>query len=204
MLQPKSVFFVGAAAVLLSSASFAQVSDHRGWFVGGHVFHATTEVDGGPLFEINDDAVGLGAYGGYHFTPLFGLEANISLANDISHDRDDLRSAELSTVSVMPKLMIPAADSLVFFVKAGLVFADYSEDYRDVDRFWYDDDASWSDLVMGVGLGAQLEVSPGLNVRVSYNYTDGELSEDHFSYNAPVRDINVRIERLALGMHYQF
>lgn len=197
-------FLAGTAAVLLSSASLAQDPDRTGWFVGGEIFQSTDEVDGGPAFLMDDKVIGLGAYGGYHFTPVFGLEANISLSDDFSDDRDNLRRAQLSTVSVMPKLIIPTYDSLAFFIKGGLVFVDYSEDYRDTDNSWYDNDASWSDLVMGMGIGAQMEVSPGLNVRLSYDYTDGELSEDAFSDDAPVRDIDVRLQKLAFGLHYQF
>lgn len=204
MSKLKIRFLTGAATALLGSASFAQDSDRTGWFVGGEAFQSSSKVEGSPAFVVDDDSVGLGAYGGYRFTPLFGLEANISISDDLSHDRENLRDSRLSMVSVMPKLNIPATQSLAFFAKAGLVFVDYSEDYRDTDSYWYDDDAGWSDLVVGVGAGAQLEVSPGFNVRLSYEYVDGDLSEDRFSHNAPVRDIDVRVEKFALGMHYQF
>src|SRR5690606_16552176 len=137
----------------------------------------------------------------YHFTPIFGLEANISISDDISDDRENLRDSRLSMVSVMPKLTLPVTPSFAFFAKAGLVFMDYAEDYRDTDSYWYDDDASWSDLVVGAGAGAQLEVSPGFVVRLSYEYADGELSEDRFSDNAPVWDVDVRTEKVGIGMH---
>lgn len=204
MSKLKLMFLTGAATALLCSASFAQDDDTTGWYVGGEAFQSFSKIDGGSAFLVDEDAVGLGAYGGYHFTPLFGLEANISISGDLSDDRENLRDARLSTVSVMPKLVVPITGSLAFFAKAGLVFVDYAEDYRDTDSYWYDDDAGWSDLVVGAGLGAQIEVAPRFNVRLSYDYADGDLSEDRFSENAPVRDIDVRVEKFAIGMHYQF
>ncbi len=204
MSKFKTKLLAGAAIAMLCSAGFAQDTDRTGWYVGGEAFQFSSRIDGGTAFVMDDDAIGLGAYGGFHFTPLFGLEANIAISDDFSDDRENLRDARLSVVSVMPKLTLPATGTLSFFAKAGLVFVDYAEDYRDTDSDWYDNDASWSDLIIGAGVGAQLEVSPGFVVRLGYDYIDGDLSEDRWSDNAPVRDVDARLEKIGLGMHYQF
>lgn len=206
MSRATTKILVGTAVALLSSTAFAESKDKIGWFVGGELAEVTADIDGGTVFDMDNSALGLGAYGGYNFTDLFGLEASIFLTDDLADDREDLRRAETSLLSVMPKLTIPLSTTFSLYAKAGLVYARYAEDYRSVDSYWYDDDASWSDLVWGAGLGAQLEVAPGVNVRFSYDYADGELSEDTYRYSdtTPVRDINLRAERLSLGVHYQF
>lgn len=206
--------FAKAAAAGIASVAYLQTPlsladsayDDRGWYVGGEFSHVRGEAEIGRLYKLDEEGLGLGVYGGYNFSNWFGLEGTVFQSNDMSDDREDLANAYYSSLSFMPKFTLNVSDTFGLFVKAGPTFVLYTEEYDDYyyDRRYWDDEADWSEVLFGAGAGAQIKLENGIRLRVAYDYTSGTLDETWDTWDAPSRRVDVTLERVSFGVHYQF
>lgn len=168
------------SASISSYAQDASVED-TGWFVGGSIGQAKSEINDG--LKTTDTSVGV--YGGFNFTKWFGLEAAF-LATD--KDKYDI---SLGSFSVTPKFTVVVNDSVSLFAKVGLSSVSLTDDELDLD---------FSGTGETFGIGAQFRLAQGVKLRISYDHISAELEDDDDYYY----DIDTDITQTAVGVHYQF
>jgi|GEM_PF-2456949 len=197
---------IATAACLQAPLSLAASDDGRGWYVGGELSYVDGEAELGNLYKLGEEGVGFGAYGGYNFTNWFALEGNIFQSTDLSDERENLYRAEFSGLSVMPKFTVNMGSVFGLYAKAGPTFVVYTEEYDDYrGRGRYrDDESDWSEILLGVGVGAQFNLPNNLGLHIGYDYVSGKLDETWDSRDAVSRRVDVTLRRVSFGVHYQF
>lgn len=215
----KIVNVVSALALVMavSSVSAAPI-DHVGGFVGGALggvkfigdfnssMATTNRYDIDRFSERENKAGTINAYGGYHFNRYLGIEGSLLISGDLSESTS--YDAGYSEIAVTPKLTIPIGERFVFFIKAGLAAASYVEIYDRVPYF-ADDEFSWGGVGLTAGLGMQVAVMEQLHLRFSFDHTKVALKpSDDIAYDGvsffSVADIDAKINRSSIGIHYQF
>jgi outer membrane immunogenic protein len=161
-------------------------ADHTGWYIGGLLGSADTEIDG-----FDKSASLFGIYGGYNFTNWLGLEGTFAVTDDVG---DDYGTASFGSLSIAPKFTGQITDKFGLFAKVGLssfVFV-YESDYSS-------EDASFGGIVPYYALGAELSIN-SVKLRLSYSKESGELEDSEDNY----ADADAELTAISLGVHYQF
>lgn len=194
---------VFSCLVLLVSAYGAHAQqevgpNNTGWYVGGAVGSASTEVSVGYSSE-KERTESFAIYGGYNFNDWFGLEANFfvtgNAANDNSYD------AAFGALSLTPKVTVRVTPAVAFYAKAGPSSMAYVEDYDYRDSYGsHSGDESWDAVVWTYGVGAEFAVTNNVIVRVAYDHYSGDLEHEDDYYS----DLDTEIGQTSLGVHYQF
>jgi outer membrane immunogenic protein len=203
--------FLFTAFFTASCSSYAEdpsVSD-TGWFVGGTLGQATSSLG---RVDSTDNSFGL--YGGYNFTPWFGLEGSFISADRGTDKYNEVRSASIGGFTVTPKLTFVINNTVSLYAKAGLsalayVVEEYDSYYYDGYDYDYDydygynygNDSSWAGLGTTFGVGAEFRLVKGLKLRISYDQASATLENDSRYYSF---DIDAKISQTSLGLHYQF
>lgn len=183
----------------------ADTRNNRGWYVGGALSYANGEVEVRDQKLSDEEGVGFGVYGGYNFNDWFGLEGSSFQSEDMGDNRAGLDSAEFFTLSFMPKVMVNFNDNFGIFFKAGPTFVMYTEEYYNYnDRYYWDDEYDWSEVMLGAGVGTEIKLQDNIKLRLSYDYVSGTLDENWYDRDSPNSRIDVTLGRFALGVHYQF
>lgn len=177
------------AVSLLSALVVGQASaaDTTGFYVGGALNRVTVDA-----FDDSESGTGLGVYGGYNFNEWFGLEANLFATGDLG-DKDVDISAVVFTFT--PKFTLKINDMFSVYAKVGVASMAVN-----VGGYVFDKDFTGFGWAYGVGVNAA--VTEHLNVRLSYDFTTGDLDADHSYLN--LKDIDTDIKQIAIGVHYQF
>ena len=133
----------------------------------------------------DDDSLGFGAYGGYHFTERWGLELGFDSIGEFesSHSYDGKTKdvdSRLTALSLAPRYTFSATDTINVFLKAGAAYMDYSQA---------------NDTVFTAGLGSEMSLSDSLALRLEYQYFDD--IDDSYIYDLSSHFISI-------GLTYTF
>ncbi|MUJ37912.1 OmpA family protein [Aliivibrio fischeri] len=133
----------------------------------------------------DDDALGYGVYGGYHFTERWGLELGFDSIGEFesSHYYNNTTKyvdSRLTALSLTPRYTFSATDTIDVFLKAGAAYMDY-------DRA--------NDTVFTAGLGSELSLSESLALRLEYQYFD-DINDSY------IHDLSSHF--ISLGLTYTF
>lgn len=177
---------------------------HNGWYVGGLVGHGSVELKKPTHTNDQDKVTTLGVYGGYDFNDWFGLEASLYGTGELADNEANLTSAHLAVFTFTPKFTYQASKSLAYSARVGVAFLSYEEEYNNYIVHERDDDQLWRGGGVVIGFDANLALSNNLVGRISYDRVIGtmEVVDEWYVNTAP--DIDVDVERLAIGIHYQF
>ncbi len=192
---------------LVSSGAWAVEPNDTGWYIGGKAGAAWGDA---VSYRVDvyrsDDTEHLGMYGGYHFTPWFGVEGSWLVTANVNNRYDYYEGAHYYAFSVAPKLSLRVSPVFSLYAKAGAAWLGYGEDFIEDDYYDDPEDRSWSDLVGTVGVGAQFDITDSVKLRIGYDYYDGTLDSDENSRYWRRQDgsIDVQLDAAHLGVHYQF
>ncbi len=133
----------------------------------------------------DDDALGYGVYGGYHFTERWGLELGFDSIGEFesSHNYNNSTKyvdSRLTALSLTPRYTFSATDTIDVFLKAGAAYMDY---------------ANANDTVFTAGLGSELSLSERLALRLEYQYFD-DINDSY------IYDLSSHF--ISLGLTYTF
>lgn len=183
---------------VMSASVFAQEegANDTGWYVGGYLGSQSSELKDYGTHKNTDTTYGV--FGGYNFSPWFGLESSF-LVNETDERDSSIRSAGFASASLTPKLTLALNDQIALYFKAGFASIAYSEEYRN--NGWYsDDDESWAGTGSTFGVGGEYRINNGLRLRLSYDQARATL-EDVDDYYA---DKKVKLFQTGLSLYYQF
>lgn len=147
--------------------------------------------------DAEDDAVSYGVYGGYKFTPEFGLEAEYLTTSDTDAYEDRFEKLEYSA----DVLGLYATYDYVFpttalYAKGRLGVAKNEIDVEYKDKvFNTSESESFSDTGVAGGLGLGYNVSPMASVEVMYNFYPTIDFDDGEDLDA---------NGVTLGAHFKF
>ncbi len=196
------VTFAVCSLLALPAFSSIKQNDSQGWVVGGGLGSMHLSIDPvGDTAESKTSETALVAsiFGGYNFTPWFGIEFDVSQSEKFS-DRDTPRDAYVLGSSFSPKVIFPISESLSAYLKVGVQLLDYkvsangfSEDYDDLGLFAIDP---------FIGFGFQLSPVNGLRLRLDYKYS--ELNFEEFVIFSEGEEHDVTLTQLLVTANYQF
>ncbi|QYJ79063.1 porin family protein [Shewanella acanthi] len=179
--------FALSAVALLSSLVTTQVlaADSTGFYIGGALNQTTLDDSYDSI-----SGTGLGLYGGYNFNSWFGLESNLFGSGDLGEQGFDI---SVAVFNVTPKFTWQVNETFGLYAKIGLASAAVN-----VSGYGIDEDFTGYGWTFGVGMN--MAMTENLNLRLSYDVTEGELEADHYDFD----DFDGEIQQLAIGLHYQF
>jgi OmpA-OmpF porin, OOP family len=159
MRPHKQLAAMAAAAVIgISGAFTVQAQDSFGGYIGGSV--GKTDVDAGDL----DSATGIRIYGGYMFTPMYGVEVGYIDAGEFDgKGAFSNTSVEASGAYVSGVAVYPASDRVDVFGKLG--FFHYESDAQVGGNTVASDDGT--ELMFGLGL--DYSITPMVKIGAEYN-----------------------------------
>lgn len=195
-----TLFFLTPLSAYADEAS----RDNVGWFVGGAIGSVAVKIETKNSSSQDGVSQSYAAYGGYNFTEWFGLEGMIMRTGDVSDDKQNLVSANITSLSIMPKFRVQINQLFSLYGKAGFAWLKYEEEYDNyVFRRGYNE--SWSDVAIQVGVGGEFHTNVGVAIRISYDYLKGSLEgDDNVFYRTMVPNVDASVDQLSLGVHYQF
>ncbi|MBE9504533.1 MAG: porin family protein [Proteobacteria bacterium] len=203
------IIIAGILFLILSfniSSAETQIDD-KGWFTGIFTGYASTKVETNNVFTQNNNTVIYGLYGGYNFTKWFGLEGKFMATDDVADNRTDLKHAKFSSIILTPKLTYRFNDRNSMFFKTGIAWLVYTEEYegfwstrRQLNKFgkYY-----WRGGVIPLSIGMQIDIVKGLKCRISYDRMAGQLNADS-TFKGRLPNVNVELNQVLAGLHYQF
>ncbi len=140
-----------------------------------------------------DDAVSYGVYGGYKFTPEFGVEAEYLTTNDADAFEDEFEKNEYSAdVYGLYATYDYAFPNTALYAKGRLGVAKNEIDVDYTDNFDTRENDSFSESDTGVagGLGLGYNLTPMASIEAMYNFYPSIEELD--------------ISGITLGVHYKF
>lgn len=148
--------------------------------------------------DVEDDAVSYGVYGGYKFTPEFGIEAEYLTTNDADAFDDSLEKSEYSAdVYGLYATYDYVFPNTALYAKGRLGVAKNEIDVEYTDKLDSSENESFSVSDTGVagGLGLGYHISPMASIEAMYNiyptidFDDGD---------------DVDANGFTLGAHFKF
>jgi opacity protein-like surface antigen len=185
------------SAIAVNCYAQEEIVNNTGWYLGGYLGTQASELEDVGTRKNTDTSFGV--FGGYNFTPWFGLETSFLLNETDVEDKSTTRSAGFINASIAPKFTLAINDTVAVYVKAGLSSVGYSEEYRSRRRY-SDDTESWAGTGSIAGVGAEYQITNGVRLRLSYDQVRATL-EDVDDYYA---DKDVTLFQTGLGVYYQF
>ena len=179
-------------------------SDTSGWFIGGLVGHGSVEIKSINHTNDQDQVTTLGAYGGYNFSERFGLEASLFGTGELADNQSNLVSAHLALLTVTPKFTYKINPSFSLIAKGGIAHLIYEEEYNNYILYERDYDQTWSGSGGVIGLGARFTFTQNMVFRISYDRIIATLDVDEEQYYTYSPDVDIDLEQIAIGIHYQF
>ncbi len=143
--------------------------------------------------DVKDDAVSYGVYGGYKFTPEFGVEAEYLTTNDADVFNDSFEKAEYSgDVYGLYATYDYAFPNTGLYAKGRLGIAKnkIEVEYTDKTDSFYNFNVSESETDVAGGLGLGYNITPMASIEAMYNIYPS------------VEDIDV--DGVTLGAHFKF
>ncbi len=181
-------------ALILASGS--AIADQQGAYIGGNIGNASTNLSAhghDKSFNLDDDVLAYGVYGGYNFTENLGLEATIGQTDEQEH-------VKKGYATLTPRIMFPLNDRFSVYGKAGIAYVAADANYNgheDINRGDIDVDGfGWT-----AGAGVNFAVAEHLNVRAGVDYLTAELEDSHND-----RSLNIDSDTTiySVGVDYKF
>lgn len=196
------ITFAICSILALPAFSSIKKNDCQGWVVGGGVgsMHLSIDPEGDTAeSRTSESALIASIFGGYNFTPWFGIEFDVSQSEKFS-DRDTRRDASVQGTSFSPKVTLPINESLSAYLKVGVQALDYKV---SANRFGEDyDDLGILAIDPFIGFGLQLSPVSGLRLRLDYKYS--ELDFEEFVIFSEGEEYDVTLSQLLITVNYQF
>ncbi len=190
--------FLSTTLLAISFSSYAEetASENTGFFIGGFAGQTKSKLEG-----YKETVNSYGVYGGYNFTPMFGLEGSFFTTSNYSKYDSNLRTAGSGGLTFTPKVTLPINDAVSVYLKAGVAVLAYVEEYKYANyNNNYDRNASWGGIGNTFGVGAEFRIMNGLKLRVSYDQYRATIEDDNNYYN----DMDLKLSQGSVGLHYQF
>ncbi|MGP4712861.1 porin family protein [Psychrobacter sp. DM8] len=143
--------------------------------------------------DVDDDAFSYGVYGGYKFTPEFGVEAEYLTTNDADAFDDEFEKAEYSgDVYGLYATYDYVFPNTALYAKGRLGIAKNEIDVDYTDNFDTRENDSFSESDTGVagGLGLGYNLTPMASIEAMYNFYPS------------VEDLDV--DGITVGAHFKF
>ncbi|MDH5573252.1 MAG: porin family protein [Gammaproteobacteria bacterium] len=179
-------------------------ADTSGWFIGGMAGHGSVEIKSVTHTNDKNGVSTLGVYGGYRFGERFSLEAALFGTGELADNQAHLTSAQLGLLTVTPKFTYKINSSFALTVKGGIAHLIYEEEYDNYILYERDYDQSWSGSGGVIGLGAQFSFSQNILFRINYDRIIATLDVDKEQYYTYSPDVDIDLEQISIGVHYQF
>ena len=182
----KALLAVIAGSVMTMSAQAAVSYGAGQSYVGAKIGQYDAE-------DTDDEALSYGVYGGYKFTPEFGVEAEYLTTSDADVFDDSFEKLEYSgEVYGLYATYDYALPNTALYAKGRLGIAknELEVDYTDKEDSFYSYNASESETSIAGGLGLGYNITPMASVEVMYNMYPS------------VEDIDV--DGVTLGAHVKF
>lgn len=122
--------------------------------------------------DADDDAFSYGVYGGYKFTPEFGVEAEYLTTNDADAYEDEFEKSEYSAdVYGLYATYDYVFPNTALYAKGRLGFAKNKIDVDYTDKEFNENDSeSFSETGIAGGLGLGYNLTPMVSTEVMYNF----------------------------------
>lgn len=205
----KKLIMLAVCSLLAMNVSAKEKqSDTTGWIVGGGIGLVSISIDPEGrrgLDNFSETASIYSVFGGYNFTPWFGIEFDLSQSEKIT-DKNERQDADILGTSFTPKVTYAVNDKFNVYLKAGAQYLAYEQQIAVSNRtYYYYNDETWNGIGPVFGFGAQYSPLGGLRFRLDYKYSKQTLDTSTTSI-FDLRDdvMNVRFSRLLLTAHYQF
>ena len=183
------------ALIALSVGSLMSVSAQAAMNYAGQPY-AGVKVGQYNPDKVDEDAVSYGIYGGYKFTPEFGIEAEYLTTGDADAFSDEFGSSEYSAdVYGLYATYDYAFPNTALYAKGRLGIAKNEIDVDDFNTGDVEDESfSYSDTGVSGGLGLGYNITPMATVEVMYNvYPTIDTDGDDLDVNG-----------FTLGAHFKF
>ncbi|HAR75291.1 MAG TPA: cell envelope biogenesis protein OmpA [Psychrobacter sp.] len=184
-----------ATASLLSVSAQAAVNYAGQPYIGAKVGQYSPDVDDA---DDIDDATSYGVYGGYKFTPEFGVEAEYLTTSDEEVYDNALEKSEYSAnVYGIYATYDYAFPTTALYAKGRLGFAKNEVDAEYTDKFISANNESFSESDTGVagGLGLGYNFTPMVSAEAMYNFYPSIDLGDGDDFDA---------SGVTLGAHFKF
>lgn len=208
-----SVIGVGAAAaadLMVDNAAIEAAAPATTWagaYVGGSAGYSAGTVN----WELVPDPTTNGEYDisgwtlggqiGYNWQTdniVFGLEADLSLANISGDDDAVLASREVNWVASARGRVGFALDSVLLYGTAGIAVAESTGEVFEIF------DETNTHVGWTVGVGAEAMVTDNVSIKAEYRYSDyGTQTYDYFGGTLPV-DTSFTTHTGTIGVNYHF
>lgn len=184
-----------ATASLLSVSAQAAVNYAGQPYIGAKVGQYSPDIDDA---DDIDDATSYGVYGGYKFTPEFGVEAEYLTTSDEEVYDNALEKSEYSAnVYGIYATYDYAFPTTALYAKGRLGFAKNEVDAEYTDKFISANNESFSESDTGVagGLGLGYNFTPMVSAEAMYNFYPSIDLGDGDDFDA---------SGVTLGAHFKF
>ncbi|MCL1141597.1 outer membrane beta-barrel protein [Shewanella gaetbuli] len=171
----------------VAQTTVPQQTEQQGFYVGGLINNM--ELD---LKEINEDAVGVGIYGGYRFNAWLGVEANLS-------DGINFIDVSLSTTSIAPTFIWQFNPTFSGLLKVGPTYIRSAAGLSGY-KYKISNHAEFTGVGVVYGVGLNASITDHLVIRAMYERSEGKLESDI----QPTPDFTHVVQQLSIGLHYQF
>ena len=190
--------FLSTTLLAISFSSYAEetASENTGFFIGGFAGQTKSTLEG-----YKETVNSYGVYGGYNFTPMFGLEGSFFTTSSYSKYDSNLRAAGSGGLTFTPKITFAINDAVSLYLKAGVAALVYVEEYKYANYSnYYDRNAAWEGIGSTFGVGAEFRIVNGLKLRISYDQYRAVVADDNDYYS----DLHMKLSQGSVGLHYQF
>ncbi|TRX56356.1 outer membrane beta-barrel protein [Thalassomonas sp. M1454] len=179
--------------LILGSASTKEDFDH--------VFNS-----GGQEYQQESENFSFGIYAGFNFADVWALESSIVVTPGLDKRPSELPIDEvyLTTITLTPVLHMEVTEQIGLYVKAGLGFLIYVEDYKKHSVFNHKDGDYWAGVGLSVGLGLDFKVNKAIHLRLGFDYIAAEMDADEENHHINLDDIDEEYSLISMAMHYNF
>ena len=202
----------------LSDETLLKLNDNKGWYVGAMAGISSQDKDMSSRYKNKSNSTLGGIYWGVNFVNWLGLESTIVSSSDTVEKKEPLLGSSYLLFSVTPKINIQFHTRFSLFAKAGYTYFSYTEIYEtdssdssifddddDLDDFFSsNDNQSWSSILPMYSLGGEFRIIRGLEARLTIDHIKGSLPHSTGLFSKKLDDIEVDLNIITLGAHYQF
>ena len=185
------------ALIALSVGSLVSVSAQAAVNYAGQPYAGVKVGQYSPDADVDDDAVSYGVYGGYKFTPEFGVEAEYLTTGDTDSFNDRFEKAEYSAdVYGLYGTYDYTFPNTGLYAKGRLGIAKnkIEAEYTDKLDASQNESLSHSDTGVAGGLGLGYNISSMVSIEAMYNIYP--QVEDEFE--------DISVSGVTLGAHFKF